>query len=217
MNRPVPILLLTAAVLASGVAVAQQTADMTALVDEANRKLDEWVAKTNDFVGDVRFDAGDIESLIEHYEEFSSLGEEMTDDEEFLDYDEVLADPRYQAFARANGLAAEPWLKKSMRIIALTMRDQMEAGLAQAEAQMPEQRRMIEEQCTQVGPEMCAQMKASIDMSVKMFEHQKNRLADLPEGTAEEQALLERYAEEMAALMASGDEEYEEYEEDEDW
>ncbi|MDH3254665.1 MAG: hypothetical protein OEM62_06720 [Acidobacteriota bacterium] len=217
MQRTTPILLLVAPLLFSSVTGAQEAADTTAMVEEANRKLDEWIDNTNDFVGDVRIDAGDIESFIEHYAEFSELGDEMDDDEEFVDYDEVLADPRYRSFAAGHGLVAEPWLKKSMRIIALSMRGQMQAGLAQAEAQMPEQRRMIDEQCAQMGPEMCTQMKASIEMSMAMFEHQKNRLGDLPEATASEQALLERYAEEMASLMESGEEEWDEDEDEEEW
>lgn len=213
MRRSIPFLLLVASLALPVAAGAQQPADMTTMVEEANRKLDEWIEKTRAFVGEERIDAGDLESFLEHYEGFSRLGEEMSEDEEFVDYDAVLADSQYRTWAAANGLAAEPWLKKSMRIIALTMRDQMRAGLAQAEAQMPEQRRMIEEQCAQAGAEMCEQMKASLDASMAMFEHQKKRFGDFPQPTAAEQALLERYADELAELMESGEEEWEE----EDW
>ncbi len=214
MRRKIPVPLLAAALLLSGATAAQQAPDTAAMVEEANRKLDEWIDKTRAFVGDVRIEAGDIESFIEHYEEFSSLGEEIGEHDEMVDYDEVLADPRYRSWAAANGLAAEPWLKKSMRIVAFTMRDQMQAGFAQAEAQLPEQRRMIEEQCAQVDAATCAQMKASLEASVAMFDHQRKRLGDLLQPTAGEQELLERYHGALTALMASGDEEWEEVEEE---
>jgi hypothetical protein len=221
MRRALPLLLLLAAIASLPAPVdGQQPADTVTLVEEANRKLDEWIDTTRVFVGDVRVEEADLESFLEHYEEFSTLGEEMDEEEDegFVDYDEVLADPAYRSWAAANGLAAEPWLKRSMRIIALTMRDQMQAGFAQAEAQLPEQRRMINEQCAQVGAEMCRQMKAGLEMSMAMFEHQKARIGDLPQPAASEQALLERYAGELTALMAGGEEEWEEeeWEEEED-
>jgi len=211
MKRPIPMLLLI--VLLPAAVGAQQSADTTAMVEEANRKLDEWIDSTRAFVGDVRIDASDMESFLEHYDGFSSLGEEMSEDEEFVDYDQVLADPAYRAWAAANGLAPEPWLKRSIRITALAMRDQMQAGFAQAEAQMPEQRRMIEDQCAEAGADMCQQMMASLDASMAMFEHQKKRFGDLPQPTDAERAVFERYADDLSALMESGDEDWGE----EDW
>lgn len=211
MARTILTLLLLASAVVPGAAGAQAPGDMTAEVEEANQRLDQWIENTRAFVGDVRIDAADIESFIEHYESFSSLGDEVGQDEEFIDYEEVLAEPRYQAWAAANGLAAEPWLKKSMRIIALTMREQMQAGIAQAEVQMPEQRRMIDQQCAQVGAEMCQQMRTSLEAAMAMFEHSKKRIDDLPEETAGEHELLARYRDEMAALMAADDEDEEEW------
>lgn len=223
MKRPLPLLFLLTAIASLPAAVdGQQPVDTAALVEEANRKLDDWVDKTRAFVGDVRVGDADMQSFLEHYEEFTTLGEGMDEeeDEDFVDYDEVLADPQYRSWAAAHGLAAEPWLKRSMRIVALTMRDQMQAGFAQAEAQLPQQQRMIDEQCAQVGAEICRQMREGLEMSKAMFEHQKARIGDLPRPTASEQALLERYAGELAALMAAGEEEWEEEEweeQEDDW
>lgn len=218
MRPTIPILPLVVVLLLPSVAGAQEPPDMDAIVEEANRKLDEWIDHTRAFVGDVRIDASDMESFLDHYDGFSSLGEQMSEDEEFVDYDQVLADPAYRAWAAANGLAPEPWLKRSMRIIALAMREQMQAGFAQAEAQMPEQRRMIEEQCAQADADMCQQMMASLDASMAMFEHQKKRFGDLPQPTDAERAVLERYADDVSALMESGDEDWDEEDwDEEDW
>lgn len=222
MRRPLPLLLMLATIVSLPAAVdGQQPADTATVVEEANRELDEWIDKTRAFVGNVRVEAADMESFLEHWEEFSTLGEDMDEEEDsgFVDYDEVLADPAYRSWAAANGLAAEPWLKGSMRIVALTMRDQMQARLAQAEAQLPEQRRLIDEQCVQVGAEICRQMKEGLEASMAMFEHQKARSSDLPQPTASERAILERYAGEITALMAGDEEEWEEDWEEEgaDW
>lgn len=177
--------------------------DMAAQMEEANRKFDEWIEATNQFIGDVTFDEKSIQSLMEHWDEMEAIGKAKKEEEEDVpaNYAEILSDPAYQAFAASNGLAAEPWLKKSMRIISMIMREQMSSGFDQAEAQIPQQQAMIDQQCAQVGEELCKQMKDGISASIAMIERQRTAFNTLPEPTTEEQALLDQYTEELMGKM----------------
>ena len=85
-----------ALVLAGAVwpAVAQSEEDPAA---EATRKLEEMVVEVNEFVGDVRFDEADVESLIELWDELTEFGQMMEDDDdEMMKLDEALDDPEYR-------------------------------------------------------------------------------------------------------------------------
>ncbi len=213
MHRTLVIFI--SAVLAAGGALAQAPgADMAAAEEEANRKFEEWLEATRAFIGDVTFDEGDVRSLIELWPEFSELGEEFEEDseehDELMDYREILRDARFRSWAAANGLSGEPWLKKTMRVITMVTRGQMETIFAQAEAQMPKQLEEIEGQRSQMGEEMYQQIKRSIEASVQMFKKQRAAWADMPRPVAGEQALLDKYHDDLVGLMMEGDEE-------EDW
>ena len=100
------------------------------------------------------------------------------------------------------------------------MKEQMATHLAAAEAQLPPQLQMIEEQKAQYGEEAYQTMKHSLEASAAMMKRQRKAWAGMPEPTASERALLETYRGDLAALMMDDDEEeqWEEEEwEDEEW
>jgi hypothetical protein len=196
------------AVVAAPILAQTATVDIEAEMAAAQLKFEEWLASTNAFIGSTTFNEDDIRSFIELWPELAAIDEEE-DDEEEVDYEEMLSDPRYREFAETHGLVAESWFKKSVRILTLVMKEQMATHLAAAEAQLPQQLQMIEEQRAQYGEETYQTMKRSLEASTEMMKMQRKAWAGMPDPTASERALLETYRGELAALMMGEDEEEE--------
>ena len=221
MKRSIRVLSVTAAVVAmSGIAFGQSEPDTVA---EATHDFETMVREVNAFVGDVRFDEGDVESLIEHWPELSELDPLMDDEdeEETFDFKGILADPAYRSWAASNALDAEDFLRKSTRIMMALFREQMLASAAMMPQQMAQQMAMIEEQRDQLGEEMYQQMKQSMEAGAEISRRMVDAAKDLPQPTPAEQAALDAHRDELIVLMESDDDdEWDDeygYEEDEDW
>jgi len=189
--------------LMSAVPATAQSQDEA--IQEALQQFDEMITKISDFTADVRFTEGDIESYISHFEEFSSF-EGHEDDEEIVDFSDVLADPEYRSWAAEHGLDPDTWLRKSTRITMVLMRDQIQAAAEMMRSQYSQQMAMIEEQCKEVDEDVCQQMKQAMASNFAIFERQGKALERLPEPTTAEQALLVEHADELQAVMMSDEE-----------
>jgi hypothetical protein len=221
MKRSIRVLVGAAVIVTLfGIAFGQSEPDTVA---EATRDFETMVREVNAFVGDVRFDEGDVESLIEHWGELSELDPLMDDEDEdeTFDFKGILADPTYRSWAASNGLDANDWLRKSTRITMALFREQMLASEAMMPQQMAQQMAMIEEQRDQLGEDMYQQMKQSMEAGAEISRRMLDAARDLPEPTPAEQAALDAHRDDLVALMQSDDEEEWEdeydYEEDEDW
>jgi hypothetical protein len=209
MKRSIRVLCVAAAVLAlTGVLSAQSGHDPVA---DPTLEFEAMVREVKEFVGNVRFDEGDVESLIEHYPELSALEPMATDTEEdeTFDFKEILADPAYRSWAAANGLDAEDWLRKSTRIMMALFREQLLASAAMMPHQMQQQMAMVEEQRAQLGDEMYNEMKKSLEAGVEIQKRMEAAARDLPQPIPAEQAALDAHRDELIPLLQSND--------DEDW
>ena len=176
-------------------------------MQEAMQTFDEMITKIADFTVDVRFTEGDLESYINHFEEFSSF-EGRDGEEEFVDFEDVLSDPEYRSWAAERGLDPDSWLRKSTRISMILMRDQMRASAEMMRGQLPQQMAMIDEQCKEVEEDVCQQMKQAMATNLTMLEKQGQAWEKLPQPTAAEQALLAEHADDLqAVMMGDGEEE----------
>ena len=80
-------------------------------VDESNRQFEEWTISLSEFVKDVRFTEGDVQSLLVLWEEFSTIGGGKEGEEEgFAYFSTMLQDEAYRARAKSKGINAEMWL-----------------------------------------------------------------------------------------------------------
>ena len=175
-------------------------------LDEAAQDVDALVGAVNDFVGDVRFTEADIESLIEHWDEFNAIGEAYEDEEDdIVDFDAILSDSEYQEWADSLDLDAEEWLRRTVRITMMIFREQMLAGAAMFPQQMSEQLAMLDEQRGQLGEEMYLQIKASMEQSAAYMQQLSESAANLPEPTGAEAAALAKYRDTLVAMMDEGD------------
>ena len=181
-----------------------QTVEQT--VEETQERFAAWVADVNEFVGDVRFDEGDLRSLLDNWDYFSVIGENLKKDseegsEEMPDFGEILEDEDYRRWASQAGVDPEDWLRKSMRIFATMMRGQVLTNMALAEEQIPKQMEMIEGQRSQLGDEMYQQMKQAMDMTLVTMKNMTETAGRLPQPTDPEEELLNKHNAELLAVM----------------
>ena len=221
MKRSMRVLAGVAVITAlSGIAFGQSEPDPVA---DATQEFEAMVREVNAFVGDVRFDKADVESLIQYWPELSSLEPMIADedDDETFDFKGILADPTYRSWAASNGLDAEDWLRKSTRIMMSLFREQMLASAAKMPQQMAQQMEMIEQQRAQIGEDMYQQMKRSMEAGAEISKTMEAAARDLPAPTPAEQAALDAHRDDLVVLMQDDDdEEWDDeygYEEDEDW
>ena len=193
------------------------------VLEESHKTLEAIVVEVNDFVGDVRFNEADVVSLIELWEEYDEFGQAIEDDdEETVDFDEILADPEYRQWAASHGLDAKDWLQKTVRITMTMFREQMLQSAVLAPQQIEQQLKAIEQQREQLGEEMYQQMKQMMEASAATSKKIAETASELPEATASEMVALDSHRDQLMMLMMSDDEEdeygYEEdYGEDEEW
>lgn len=198
------LVVLSLGVVVLATVVAAQTMEQT--VVETQARFAAWVDDVNEFVGDVRFDEGDLRSLLDNWEDFSAFGESLREDaeegsEEMPDFKEILANEEYRSWAAQAGVDAEDWLRKSMRIVATTMRGQVLTNMALVEEQLPAQMEMIESQRSQMGDEMYEQMKEAMEMTLVTMKNMTETAGQLPEPTDAEQRLLDKYETELTDAM----------------
>ena len=193
---------------------------------EALDKLEQMSVEVNSFVGDVRFDESDVNSLIDLWEEYSEIGEDEYEAEEGIEFESILNDDRYLQWAESHNLDADDWARNTVRITMMIYREQMLEAAKIMPEQMAQQMAMIEEQREQFGEEMYQQIQQGMEESAQYSKAIAENARSLPEPTAAEQAILDQYRAELMMLMESdeeddyyGDDEYYEdeeyYEEDE--
>lgn len=208
-------------VVAPNVASAQAVDEA---LEEGKRKLDTLVAEVKEIAGGVRFDEADVESLIRLWPEFDELSRMVDDDgdDDSMDFKAVLADPTYRQWATSQGVDAEDWMRKTVRIMMTLYREQTLQSAARAPQQIQEQMEMIEQQRAQLGEEAYQQMKQAMELSAAMSKYMEDAVRKMPEATAAEEAVLDKYRDELMMLMMSDEDEDEygydeEYEEEEEW
>jgi hypothetical protein len=162
------IAFLAAWLLSAGTVPAQS---YMAEVEESNREMQESMEAWADFIKDVNFDEKDVKDVIGYWGEISALDvsdeEEVVtfdeEEEEMIDFEELLAFPEYRSWAKSKGLDPDTWLKKFMRVQAMLMKDAMGEGVVEGQAQMKAQLAEIEAQRAQLGEEMYQQMKQAME------------------------------------------------------
>lgn len=211
------------ALVLAGAAWPAAAQSQEVVLAESHKTLEAIVVEVKDFVGDVRFNEADVVSLIELWEEYDEFGQAIEDDdEETVDFDEILADPEYRQWAASHGLDAKDWLQKTVRITMTMFREQMLQSAVLAPQQIEQQLKTIEQQREQLGEEMYQQMKQMMEASAAMSKKIAETASELPEATPSEMVALDSHRDQLMMLMMSDDEEdeygYEEdYGEDEEW
>ncbi len=208
------------AILIALVPIAVFAQDVEQAAEEALETLDQMSVEVNEFVGDVRFDESDVRSLIELWDEYVEFGEDSYETDDDADFESMLNDDAYLRWAASHGLEAEDWARKTVRITMMLYREQMLEAAEFMPEQMAQQMAMLEEQREQLGEEMYQQMKQGMEESAKYGNAVAENARSLPEPTAAEQAILDKYRAELMMLMESeddGEEYYDEYYEDDEY
>ena len=212
MAKYISRLLAVAVFAAAPIVVLAQDVDQA--TREALDKLDQMSVEVNNFVGDVRFDEKDLTSLIDLWEEYSDFGDDEYESDEDMDFESMLDDDRYLGWAASHNLDADDWARKTVRITMMLYREQILEAAKMMPEQMAQQMAMIEEQRDQLGEEMYQQIKQGMEESAKYGKAIENNARSLPEPTAAEQAILDKYRAELMMLMESDDDEDDYYDDE---
>jgi len=183
-------------------------------MDEAIAEMEAMVSGMSAFIGDIQFRESDVVSLIELWDEFDAIeGLDAEEESEAMDFDAILGDPAYQAFASSHGLNGRDWLRKAMRITMALYREQVLESAAHMPQQYEQQMQMIEAQKDQLGEDMYEQMKAAMDEGRVFVDLLVSTAKRLPQPTAAEAEVLDTYREQLYLLLMDADDEFVE----EDW
>lgn len=212
MNAAIRTLLV--GILISAAPVATNGQDPYAGMEQSQQEVDQMFAALGEYVGDVRFDEDDVRSLIEHWDEWDQFGAQSGEDpdEDVIDFNAILLDSTYREWTAARGLDADDWLRKTLRITMTLYRDQMMMAAQAMPAQMAQQMQMLEQNRAQMGEELYQQMKQGMEAAGQYGSAVVDSARHLPEPTPTERALLEKYSDQLAMIMDSGDEDEDEYE-----
>lgn len=211
MAEKVRKLLAVVLIAAGSISIAAFAQNAEQATKDALDKLDQMSVEVNSFVSDVRFDESDVKSLIDLWEEYSEIGENEYESEEDINFESILNDDRYLQWAESHSLDADDWARKTVRITMILYREQMLEAAKIMPEQMAQQMAMIEEQREQLGEEMYQQIKQGMEESAQYSKAIAENARSLPQPTAAEQAILDKYRAELMMLMESDDEDEDEY------
>lgn len=179
-------------------ALAQSSQDE---INDSSVQFEEWAKTLSEFVKDVRFNEKDVQNLISQWDDFNSFGEEQdTDEEEYIDFNSILNDSAYRSWAQSRGFDSDEWLKKTMRIMTMIMRTQIEASKSESQFDMTAQLAEIEKMRAQVGEEMYLQMKQAMAAGAAAMQGIDNSYKHLPVPTDSEKILLIKYNDQLMNL-----------------
>jgi len=199
MKKTVLLLLSFFMLISVSTAIGQSSQDE---FDQSSREFQEWAKNVSEFVKDVRFNEKDIQNFISQWDDFNALGDEqgMGDEEEYVDFNSILNNPAYIAWAKSKGMDSEEWLKKSMRITAMMMKTSIQKSKSQGQFDMTGQMAEIEKMRAQIGEEMYQQMKQATEASAAAMKSLDDSSNELPEPTESEKMLLVKYNRQLMNL-----------------
>ena len=170
-------------------------------ITASNSQFEEWSKRMAEFVKDVRFNETDVKSFISLAHDFNSFGaEEESEDNEYVDFNSILQDRDYLSWAQSKGINSEMWLKKSMRIVAVMMRTEIEANSAEEQFDMQAQLEQLEQMRTRMGEEAYQQTLQAMAAASATMKGLDNAYKNLPVPTAAEKALLAQYKDQLMSV-----------------
>jgi hypothetical protein len=169
-------------------------------IGESSRQFEQWTKSLAEFVKDVRFNEDDVQNLISQWDDFNAIGgAEDDEEEEYIDFSTILNDAKYRSWAKSKGLDSDMWLKKTMRIMAVLMRTEIEKNSSVETFNMEAQLDELEEMRTQIGEEAYQQMKQAMAAAASM-QGMEDIHRHLPVPSDAEKALLEKYNDQLINL-----------------
>lgn len=157
-------------------------------------------------VSKVTFDRKDVERLLAGWRSFDALDEGLDREVEGVEcfrIDQVLADPKYLAWARGRGLDPRRWLLASARISMTHAKRSAGPRAAEARAQLEAQRRELRGRCGAMGPTACAELERGFAAGEAALREGEKIMALFPEPTRAEAALLAEFAPRLEEVMES--------------
>ena len=198
--KKICFLLLTVLLFFSGSPAAGQSSQDD--IEASNREFEAWAISLSEFVKDVRFNEKDMQSLLDLWGEFTAIGDEKADEEEdeYIDFNTILNDADYRAWASAKGINGDMWLKKTMRVIAMMMRSSIEANNSAAQFDMKAQLQELEQMKAQMDAETYRQVREAMEAGAAEMQGLNKSYKHLPVPTDAEKILLVKYNDQLMNL-----------------
>ena len=167
----------------------------------SGQNFEQWSKNLAEFVKDVRFNEEDIQSFIKLADDFNDF-DAQNDSEagEYVDFGTIANNAEYLAWARSKGINSEAWLKKTMRIIAVMMKTEIEANRSEEQIDLQEQLKQLESMRDQMGEEVYQQALRSMTAASAAMQGLDNAYKNLPVPTEAEKNLLAKYREVLTNL-----------------
>lgn len=171
-------------------------------INASNRQFEQWAKKLSEFVKDVQFNEEDVQSMISLWNDFNSVGDQKSgeEDDEYLDFNSILNDAAYRAWADAKDINGEMWLKKSMRVMAMIMRSSIEANNSEEQFDLKSQLEELETMRPQMDEETYQQMKEAMEAGAAAMQGLSDSYKYLPVPTEAETMLLAKYNDQLMNL-----------------
>lgn len=152
----------------------------------------------------VAITEADIEAHLKYNKSFDEAMEKDEKFEELKDksikeaYDHAVKSETYKAWAEKNGLKAEDYLRKSIRIMVLNFKLTIGPQMKEQQESLAEQRKMVEGAKEMLGEEEYKEAMKSLDEADKMLKGMVEVADGLPAASDEEKKLIEKYAEKLS-------------------
>ena len=178
----------------------------------------------DEVIKDVKLTQEDIDSYVKHNESFDKA---MAEDEKFEElkdksikeaFDYAIKSDKYKAWAEKEGVKAEDWLRKAVRVMVLNFKLSVGADIDEQIEGLAEQRKMVESMKEMLSKEEYDEAMKALDDGAKTLKGMKEIAEGLPAPSEEEKKLIEANREKIdGADEGSGDEDDgEEDDDDED-
>ena len=182
--------------------------------DEMMRTLEPFVVSAVELTDGVRLDEARLTTILQNIESLNELGTDEDDDlterafrDGRYDFGVIVKDPEYVAWCKGRGLDPLDFFKGLMRLETLVMRESFGENAEQMRAQVPAQRKQIEDMRGMLGDEATREALADFDANMADFERAAKVMERIPVPTAREASLLATYHDQIAAAMGDvGDE-----------
>jgi len=168
-----------------------------------------WIDSVAAFTKDVRFDEVDVRRFLELWPDFEQIEDLQEDDDEdvddLVDFRSLLDREEYRTWARLNDVDPEAWLRRSMRIVAVMMRDRMMLAADASASGFAEQLQALKTSPDGTDTELAERMEAAAREGAAVMRQMAAAAARLPKPTDAEQAALDAHQDELAALLGADD------------
>lgn len=191
----------------SGARAADGAVASGLVLEDLGGKMEAFIKASAKFIQDTRVTERDIEEILKlksAMEELNTKAEawgEAAFESGKFDYEVLIQDAGYRAWAKTNGVVPKEFLQKIIRLQLFFARDEAAAGADQARKQLAGQLKELESMRSQLGEENYRQMKSMLEAGSSALAATQKAFTHLPQPVEAEQKLLKKYRDQLRKAL----------------